>query len=438
VKSDVVKPPAADGYRGIWYYCNGLKGRFRYKYSGGLGTYCAKHIPLAWHAPEAGKTFFCYGGRPKDKNTLLHMVAYYDHRTGAVPRPRVLMDKRTGDAHDNCTLLLDEKGHLWVFSASHGNQRGAYVHRSAEPYDIETFVRIRDENFSYPQAWPVPGQGVLFLHTRYIEGRRTLMWQTTPDGSDWSERRTLSCIEDGQYQVSRAHGTTVGTAYNIHPAGVDARTNLYYLQTDDFGRTWRTARGRAVAPPLTDADNPARVLDVRGKDLVYLKDLNFDAAGRPIVLVVLSASWRPGPEAGPRRWTTCHWTGTQWRARSQITSDNCYDTGCLHVEADGSWRIIGPTETGPQPFYPGGEMALWSSTDRGASWEKVRQITRDSRLNHTYARRPVNAHQGFYALWADGNGARPSESRIYFCDRDGQAVRLPTEMKGDSAEPEKI
>ena len=49
----------SNGYHGIWYY-NGLTGdEYVYKYSGGLGTYCAKHIPLAYYAPAAGKTFFC-------------------------------------------------------------------------------------------------------------------------------------------------------------------------------------------------------------------------------------------------------------------------------------------------------------------------------------------------------------------------------------------
>ncbi|MBT7300230.1 MAG: LamG domain-containing protein, partial [Victivallales bacterium] len=40
----------ADGFRGIWYYNQRLKNKYVYKYSGGLGTYCAKHIPMAWYA----------------------------------------------------------------------------------------------------------------------------------------------------------------------------------------------------------------------------------------------------------------------------------------------------------------------------------------------------------------------------------------------------
>ena len=48
-----------DGYRGIWYFNQPSDDEYRYKYSGGLGTYCAKHIPLAYYAKEVDKTFFC-------------------------------------------------------------------------------------------------------------------------------------------------------------------------------------------------------------------------------------------------------------------------------------------------------------------------------------------------------------------------------------------
>ncbi|HSW44899.1 MAG TPA: hypothetical protein VLM89_04955, partial [Phycisphaerae bacterium] len=83
--------PRANGYRGIWYYNQKTGDEYQYKYSGGLGTYCADHIPLAVHAPQAGKTFFVYGGVPagidttSEKQNLLIMVSCYDHKTGMVP-----------------------------------------------------------------------------------------------------------------------------------------------------------------------------------------------------------------------------------------------------------------------------------------------------------------------------------------------------------------
>jgi len=434
------KLPTADGYRGIWYFCNGVETKYKYKYSGGLGTYCAKHIPLAWHAPEAQKTFFCYGGRPRGRNRLLHMVSYYDHRTGLVPRPRILMDKKTTDAHDNPTILIDKGGYIWIFSSAHGVSRPAYVYRSAEPHSIDAFELTLERNFSYPQAWPVPGEGILFLHTLYVGGKRFLHWTASPDGRRWEPVRRLAGMVRGHYQISWRHGRKVGTAFNYHPrSGANYRTNLYYLETDDFGRTWRTAGGRAVATPLKTIASPALAWDFRAeKRLVYLKDLKFDAAGRPIVVVVTSNGPKPGPANDPRTWTVLHWTGRQWRLRTVTNSDSNYDTGCLHVSGRGTWRLVGPTETGPQPFNPGGEMALWTSPDRGRSWAKLRQLTGGSVYNHTYARPPVEAHPDFYAFWADGHGRRPSPSRLYFCNAVGDVFRLPREMKGAWARPERV
>jgi hypothetical protein len=173
--------------------------------------------------------------------------------------------------------------------------------------------------------------------------------------------------------------------------------------------------------------------------LVYLKDLNYDADGNPVVLYIQSSGYESGPRNGPRRWMTARWTGEQWDIRGTIQSDSNYDTGCLHVEQGGLWRIIGPTEAGPQRYNPGGEMAVWLSSDQGRTWTRERQITHGSVHNHTYARRPVGAHPGFYSFWADGHARQPSESRLYFCDRSGQSVwRLPAAMEGLTQEPEPV
>ena len=68
----------------------------------------------------------------------------------------------------------------------------------------------------------------------------------------------------------------------------------------------------------------------------------------------------------------------------------------------------------------------------------VRQMTKNSEYNHTYVRRPVNANPGFYGFWADGHGRRPSDSRLYFCNKAGDVFLLPAEMTEDFAEPEII
>jgi hypothetical protein len=248
-------------------------------------------------------------------------------------------------------------------------------------------------------------------------------------------------VGQGHYQISYRLDNRVATAFNYHPTkgGLNARTNLYYLETADTGNTWRTAAGDAVKTPLTEVRNAALVHDyeTEGK-LVYLKDINFDSEGRPVVLYLVSNSYAPGPAAGEREWFTARWTGDEWKRRPVATSDHNYDFGSLYIEGE-EWRIIAPTVPGPQPWTTGGEMVLWSSHDEGATWAKTKQLTQGSRFNHTYARRPVNAHPQFYALWADGNPLERSESRLYFTDRDGSRVwQLPAEMEDDAARPKAI
>jgi len=396
---------------------------------------------MAVYAEKVEKTFFVYGGTRKGQRRLLEMVSYFDHATGMVPRPRILHDKHTDDPHDNPVLCIDGEGHLWVFCSAHGTARPAFIYRSVRPYDISQFELVAKTNFSFPQPWFIPGKGFLFLHTLYRSADHVLYWSTSPDGRAWGEPRQLAAIGRGHYQISWRHGHKVATAFNYHPArqGLNWRTNLYYLETDDFGSTWRNIRGKVVKTPLTEIHNDALVRDYQKEHwVVYLKDLNFDLRGRPVILYLRSRNYWSGPLEDPRTWTVAHWAGDHWEFHDITTSDSNYDTGCLHVEPDGTWRLIAPTEVGPQPFNPGGEVAMWVSKDEGRTWRKVRQLTAGSQFNHTYCRRPVDAHHGFYAFWADGHGRQPSESRLYFCDRQGNVFRLPPQMSTQKARPEPI
>src|SRR5881397_3168859 len=70
----------ADGYRGIWFTL-GQFSKHGDKYSGGLGTYTANHVPMAVYSPTADKTFFTYGGTIKGRRHLLIMASYFDHKT---------------------------------------------------------------------------------------------------------------------------------------------------------------------------------------------------------------------------------------------------------------------------------------------------------------------------------------------------------------------
>ncbi len=444
----------ANGYRGIWYMNQPSNDEYVYKYSGGLGTYPANHQPFAVYRPEVNKTFFCYGGATEESDTeLVHMISYYDHERGVVPKPTLLLNKQTSDAHDNPVISVDREGHIWIFSTSHGLSRPSYIHKSVRPYDIDEFERVdavymQDgketplDNFSYFQVWPTADGRFLVFFTKYkYPADRTTCFMSSVDGVRWSEWQRLGAIEQGHYQTSALGAGRAGTAFNYHPAGLglNYRTNLYYVETTDAGATWRAADGTELSMPLLDVKNGALVRDYEAEGLkVYINDVNYDPQDRPAILYVTSKGYESGPKNDPRTWTLARWTGERWVFHEVTTSNSNYDMGSLYIEEDGTWRIIGPTESGPQPYNPGGEVAMWTSLDEGATWTKVRQLTRNSPRNHTYVRRPLNAHPDFYALWADGHARQPSESYLYFCDRDGNVRRLPREMDQEFVEPELV
>jgi hypothetical protein len=429
-----------DGYRGIWFTLGQVSERGD-KYSGGLGTYTANHLPMAVYSPKVGKTFFVYGGTTAaEERRLLCMIGWYDHATGRVPRPVVVHDKlKVNDPHDNPAVNLDAKGHVWVFVSGRGLSRPGFKYCSVAPYSIDGFERVEEREMTYPQVHVVPGEGFMHLFTKYTNGRE-LYWQTSADGRTWDSERKLAGM-GGHYQVSGRHGGTIGTAFMYHPGGdVDRRTNLYYVQTPDSGRTWTTAAGEPVRPPLADVKGPALLIDYEARGLnVYIHDLNFDRDGHPAILYLTSRGALPGPQNGPYTWRVTRWIGRAWETHDVTTSDHNYDTGSLYTEDDGEWRVVGPTDPGPQPHAAGGEVVAWTSRDRGATWRRAAQLTRGSQYNHTYARRPLGATDPFYTYWADGDPRKLSPSRLYFANRAGDRVwRLPYDMAGETAEPVEV
>lgn len=451
--SQLVRTVPATGYNGIWYQVGKTDDEYRYKYSGGMATYCAKHSPFAVYCAQVDKTFFCYGGTTPDRFTsLVHMVSFYDHRTHMVARPRMLLDKQTSDAHDNPVISVDSQGHIWLFSTSHGTGRPSYIHKSVKPYSIDAFQPIAAthgseadqaplDNFSYFQAWHTPSIGFAAFFTHYNDPvARTSMFMTSADGRRWSQWKRLAAFGQGHYQISAVRGQVAAATFNYHPQdkGLDWRTNLYYITTPNAGRTWTNVSETEVNVPLTSAQNACLVHDFQSEARnVYVKDLQFDRRGQPVILVVTSGGHKSGPQNDPRLWELFHYSCGNWNRSILTDSDSNYDMGSLYIEG-GTWRVIAPTSRGPQAYNPGGEMVAWTSSDQGQTWQPRKLLTSQSELNHSYARRPVNAHPGFYCLWSDGHGRQPSESRLYFSTRRGQVYRLPTTMNASMQRPEPV
>ncbi len=441
------KPPGMDnqkldGYRGIWFELN-QKYEYGDKYSGGLGTYTTNHLPLAIYAKEVNKTFFVYGGTTEStEKYLLCMIGCFDHKTKNVERPTIVCDKMgVNDPHDNPVIQIDQQGHIWVFVNGRSKKRPGFKYRSVEPYNIDKFEQITMEEMAYPQPWYIKDKGFLNLFTKYT-GTRLLYFETSPDGYNWTDDRQLAAIVEpgttkgGHYQLSDRLGDKVGTFFQRHPDGnVDKRTDLYYIQTTDMGKTWTTVEETLLDIPLVEVENPARIINYRDQGLnVYLCDMNFDKAGNPVVLYVTSRGHEPGPKNSPYQWKFTRWDGSAWVTSAVGDSDHNYDAGSLYL-MDDKWFIVAPLVNGPQLWAAGGELAFYESADEGKTWKKSKQITCNSQRNHTYVRRPVNARDPFLYFWADGNPHEFSISKLYFGDSSGNIWQLPYKMKGEKARP---
>jgi hypothetical protein len=197
--------------------------------------------------------------------------------------------------------------------------------------------------------------------------------------------------------------------------------------------------GEKLELPLIDPKCTALVRDYQSEGrLVYIADTQFDSAGHPVILYVTAASFAAGPSGDPRRMTVARWDGKQWHFSEVCNTTHNYDVGSLYIEKD-VWRVFTPSLPGPQPMGTGGEVAIWRSTDKGETWKMERQLTSHSERNHSYVRRPLHAHEDFYAFWADGNSDKPSPSYLYFSNKDGSKVwRMPYEMKEDFASPQSV
>ena len=434
-----------DGYRPIWFELN-QKYEYGDKYSGPLGTYTAKHVPLAVYAPEVDKTFFVFGGTTcEDERHLLCMIGEFDHKTGMVSKPTVVYDKMgVNDPHDNPSLLIDKKGNIRVFVSGRGRTRPGFKFISKKPYSIDGFYELSEEEMTYPQPWNTQF-GFFHFFTKYT-GVRQLYFETSKDGVRWTEDKMLAAIpvnageKSGHYQTSNVFDNKiVGTFFNRHPDGnVDKRSDLYYIQSDDFGKTWKTVDGKILDLPIVDIASPARVIDYSSQNKnVYLKDMGFDSEGNPVCLYIRSNGHEPGPKSAPYEWCITKWDGANWQTFKVTESDHNYDMGSLYI-SEKDWKIVGPTTPGPQAWGVGGELALWKSKKEGEKWRRVKRITRKSEMSHAYVRRPVNFKAPFCFFWADGDSHKFSKSELYFGDFKGNIWKLPYNMTNDYEKPEKI
>lgn len=429
----------APGYMSLWSKW-GFPLEYGYKYSGGMATFSSQHKPLAIYSKECGKTFFVFNGTSSSRESHLQiMISYYDHKTKKVPKPVIVYDKQgVTDPQDNAAISIDSQGFIWIFISGRARTRPGLIFKSTLPYKIDSFEKILQDEMVFPQPWWMNDSCFMLMHTKVIRGRE-LYWTSSADGKTWLESRKLASM-GGHHQITNATGNKLVSVFSYFPEGnMDKRTNIYFIQTEDFGRTWKTIDNKVLSTPITDIHSESLVKDYESeKKLVYLKDVNFDSEQNPVILALLSHDYRPGPAGNPREWMVIYWRENKWNFSKVCESGHNHDMGSIYIQGN-DWRIIAPTGEGPQKEKTGGEIELWTSSDQGVTWTRKSEVTKNSKWNNSFVRRPLNANDNFFAFWADGDPDKISESRIYFTNKNCDKVWvLPYNMKKDFEKPLRI
>ena len=433
------------GYRPIWFELN-QKYEYGDKYSGALGTYTAKHHPLAIYSDAVDKTFFVYGGtKSPESKYLLCMIGEYDHSSGLISKPLVVCDKMgVDDPHDNPSILIDDQGYIWVFVSGRGRVRMGFKYKSKKPFRIDGFEKITTQEMTYPQPKKL-GSTFFNFFTKYT-GVRQLYIEKSKNGIQWSDNELLAAIPEqkneksGHYQISAQYQEKkIGTFFNRHPNGiVDRRTDLYYIESSDLGESWNTADQQPISIPVTEKNSPSRVEDYASlKKNIYLKDMVFDSSGRPICLYIRSNGHKPGPVSQPYEWCITKWNGSKWTTHSITTSDHNYDMGSLLFFNEDLY-LVAPTAIGPQKWGVGGELQVWKSDDLGYHWIKERDLTHKSVMNHSYVRKSENFKAPFIFFWSNGDAHQFSKSELFFGNLNGEIWKLPYSMEKEYELPQKI
>jgi len=302
-----------DGYKGLWFNTRDSSD-YGYNLSGGVATYNSRYRPVAIYSSEVKKTFFVYGGTSNpDERHLLIMVSYFDHRNHLVPKPVVVYDKMgVRVPYDNASISIDHGGYIWIFVSGWSRTRPGLIFRSSSPYSIETFDKIKECEMIAPQPWWVENNGFLLMFSKLAKGPE-LYFSSSIDGRNWSDSRKLAGA-GGHSLVSELYGNKIVTVFNYNPGGdMYNQTNLYLLQTEDLGRTWKTIDNKTVEIPVTDVKSDALVKDYEAEGkLVFISDLNFDKNGNPVILINVSRDYKPGPDGGPREWMIVHRKANKW------------------------------------------------------------------------------------------------------------------------------
>jgi hypothetical protein len=266
------------------------------KYGGILGTYTAKHRPVA---------VSCALGK---------WATYSNNRDGNLSIYAINLDNQSStlvhtivgetDPHQNGAIQCGG-GKLWLHVSARGNRRAGYLYNSTDGINWDL---VEENDKSYPQLHWINNK-LVTLFTRYKPdlihntGNKREIYSSCTD-------KVITTDRKAHYMMSEYHNGRLHVVYNTMEDSVDDRQDLTYIYSDDAGCTWSI---------------PDRWYG--GTRFVYLKDLRV-IGNTPTALVVLSDS--ADPTQGQRQLFKMTATSHQYQGEA----NHNYTTGALMLSGE--------------------------------------------------------------------------------------------------------
>lgn len=346
-------------HKSIWYSHGKTTPDIGYpKYSGALGTYTAKHIPVA--VAHKGVTYYTFSDCITE-NSQTYLAVYVADSLGNKTLVRKVLKFSwipACDPHMNGVVNIID-GHVYVIAAARGNWYTGIAYRATKPNSIESFEEVARGFWAYPQLW-----STALIYTSYENSVR----------EPWVKNRFCEkkLVSGGHYNISYQDDKFLHLAYNYHENdNLDHRKNLYYMRSKD-GCNWENINGVKLTLPVEPDSDLTKIMDSTG--YMYLKDIT-TVNGVVKILCVDSTSFLP--DDGTRQLILITKNNINYLAEV----DHNYNTGGF---IDGF--IVTPTRS--QEFgYAGGDLEIFDM-----SGNFIRSM--NYRYTYNYVRKVVNGSGG--------------------------------------------
>lgn len=377
------------------------------KYSGAFGTYTANHTPMAIR--HNNKIFFTYS-----RVTLQHHeigIASIDQGTGIKQESllRLIPPVAGLDPHQNATVTISQTGYIYVFQAARSLEQAEYllgrVYRSRTPNTLPTANDVF--NIDTQQYDPNYYHSMSYIQPWYFDSQQVIIYTNYTNVNGYGFRRPSvknSCFPAGQnlltsgaYAISLLDKGRLHLVHNYlmekdgNPSHADARRNIYYMYSDDYGCTWKNRVGNLLALPIDLANNNTTLIHTstnsnygttNNLQYIYLEDIFINSDNELNILAVNSTS------EDPRTGTKMHFVHKIDGSRTFLAdSGHNYNVGNFY-SVDNVDYVIFPYSNISN--YAAGFMAIKKRT-HGNNWEYTDCFSDTEHAGWNYSRRIHNS-----------------------------------------------